>query len=299
MDKNDIKHNGITCLHFRTSRLSLLATTSIGPRILSLTANGGENLFAELPDTILPYPGGQDYHLWGGHRLWHSPESSRRTYIPDELPVQVQETEHGVILTQPEENPTKLQKAIKLTIPDEDKPVVIVDHMLTNMGLWPVKLAPWAITVMKPGGFAILPLYNKILDAEGLLPNRKLILWPYSNLKLKNLDWKTDAIFLHSPLQEGAFKIGFPNLRGWLAYYQSPYLFVKRSVYKPDVEYPDDGCSSECYLNPMFLELETLGPLESIEPGNTVTHREIWEIQHFPDFIPNEAWLASMDAPIK
>ena len=41
-------------------------------------------------------------------------------------------------------------------------------------------------------------------------------------------------------------------------------------------DYPDCGCSFETFTNADFLELETLGPLTRLHPGETVTHTERW-----------------------
>ncbi len=58
--------------------------TEAGPRVVRLIPKAlGENLLAEIPDAVLPSPHGP-YHLYGGHRLWHAPEQSARTYVPEE-----------------------------------------------------------------------------------------------------------------------------------------------------------------------------------------------------------------------
>ena len=89
-------------------------------------------------------------------------------------------------------------------------------------------------------------------------------------------------------MQEGALKLGFPNPVGWLGYVYGNTLFVKRAEYQPDAVYFDQGSSSECYCNPRFLELETLGPRTVISSGDLVMHRETWA--HFTaiDFTLNE-----------
>ena len=57
--------------------------TTAGPRIVRLTLAGSDdNLFAEVADIKIPTPYG-DYSLFGGHRLWHSPEAMPRSYMPD------------------------------------------------------------------------------------------------------------------------------------------------------------------------------------------------------------------------
>jgi len=70
---------GLDCVQLENDALSLLVTRSTGPRVLRLQLRGRESLFAEVPDFTLEYPGGDHFHAWGGHRLWHAPELARRT----------------------------------------------------------------------------------------------------------------------------------------------------------------------------------------------------------------------------
>jgi len=94
--------------------LNLLVSQSVGPRILSLSHAGGDNLLAELPDAVLECPGSGKLHLYGGHRLWHAPEEPSRTYLPDHFPVEVTAVEDGCRLTQDVESRTGLQKSMEI-----------------------------------------------------------------------------------------------------------------------------------------------------------------------------------------
>ena len=87
---------------------------------------------------------------------------------------------------------------------------------------------------------------------------------------------------------DGSFKVGFPNPRGWLAYWMNDTLFVKRASYEAGAKYYDFGSSSECYCNNSFLELETLAPIGKLAPGESATHTETWELYADIDFPENE-----------
>jgi hypothetical protein len=56
------------------------------------------------------------------------------------------------------------------------------------------------------------------------------------------------------------------------------------------VQYPDNGCNVESYCNNEFIELESLGELVMVAPGQTIFHNELWEIHETVDvpFIPPE-----------
>ena len=93
----------------------------------------------------------------------------------------------------------------------------------------------------------------------------------------KNVLWGREYILVSAQM-ESPFKVGFSNPRGWLAYWLNGTLFVKHANYKAQVEYYDFGSSSECYCNVQFLELETLAPITSIPPNETVSHVETWDL---------------------
>lgn len=266
---------GHECVSLENKTIQLLISHSMGPRILSLKFTDGENIFAELPDFVVECPGSGIFHSYGGHRLSHAPEELSRTYLPDDSPVDICPIENGYRVTQDVEAKTGLQKSLEICLAS-DEPRVVITHRLSNHGLWLVTCAPWAITQLKTGGVAILPQSC----AETMqLPNRSLVLWPYTNLSNPNVSFGKHHILLHVDMNDGeAFKVGFPNPRGWLAYWLNGMLFVKRAKYDAQSAYFDFGSSSEFYCNDQFVELETLAPISKIEPGACVSHVETWEL---------------------
>jgi len=137
-----VKYLDLDCISLENTSLSLLVTRSVGPRVISLCFKGDDNLFAELPDLVADLPDGTGYHFYGGHRLWHAPESMPRTYFPDDDPVDIVSTGHGLSVTQPVEPHTGIEKSMQISLVGE-APQVVVSHTLTNRGLWPENLLPY------------------------------------------------------------------------------------------------------------------------------------------------------------
>jgi len=217
------------CVKLENDALALWVTQSVGPRIIGVALQDGANLLAELPDETLDCPGEGTYSFYGGHRLWHAPEDPRRTYIPDDTPVT--DTENGILVAQPVEAQKGIQKSLTITL-DGQEARVIIDHTLHNLGKWPVELAPWAITQLKPGGVAILPQPTTPSDEYGLLPNRQIVLWPYTEINSPHITWGDRYVFVEATVESGALKIGFPNPAGWLGYALGDMLFVKHAAYR-------------------------------------------------------------------
>lgn len=277
MERSDTQFEGYDCVKLENGYLALWITRSCGPRVIGLSVFGGENMLALLPDAKYEYPGQEDYYFHGGHRLWYAPEKPETTYIADNQPVDVEEIENGVKIVQPVDQPTGVQKSFKIKLADSGARVEL-DHFLTNCGESAIGLAPWAITQIRAGGVGIFPQQTSLGDDHGFLPNRHIVLWPYTKINSPHIHWGDDVIYIEATMTEGALKIGFPNPDGWLAYTLGDVLFVKRANYDPEANYLDRRASSQSYCCEAFIELETLGPYISLEPGESVLHQEIWEI---------------------
>lgn len=291
--RTQTQFEGFDCIKLENEQLALWVTTSVGPRVLGLSAFGGENMFAVLPDARYEHPGAETYYFRGGHRLWYAPEKPETSYIPDNRAVEVEEIAEGVKLVQSVDEPTRIQKSFEIRLSDS-KSEVRVNHYLTNHGDSRIKLAPWAITQLRAGGFGILPQQSELDDDHGFWPNRHIVLWPYTKINSPHIHWSDDTVYIDANMTEGALKIGFPNPSGWLAYAQEETLFVKKADYNPNASYLDRHASSQCYCSPEFIELETLGASIYLEPGETTQHKEIWEIYHESEW-PNEIPFFSVD----
>src|SRR5262249_57041006 len=73
-------------------------------------------------------------------------------------------------------------------------------------------------------------------------------------------------------------KLGIANKQGWCAYHLHGTLFLKRFAYEAGARYPDDGSNNELYAAGSFMELESLGPLQTVAPGASVEHVEHWSL---------------------
>jgi hypothetical protein len=160
--------------------------------------------------------------------------------------------------------------------PDEQEASLTIVYKLTNLGQEGFKLALWAIS----SGLmvVILHLQTGLDDKHGLLPNRQLVLWLYTELNSPNLILNDKAITVKSNVAEGALKVFAPNPLGWLAYEIEGILFVKRAAYHMGANYLDRGASSQIYCNKDFIELETLGPVAELASGESVEHLETWQM---------------------
>jgi hypothetical protein len=283
--------------------VELVVTADVGPRILFYGFRNGENMLHEIEDDA-GETGGSEFRLYGGHRLWVSPEVER-TYYPDNAPVRV--TQHGSAIcftAQRESEPpgTNLQKELAVELAATGSQVRIT-HRIRNDDARSTTLAPWSPTMMRAGGRAILPLSARVaMDKDHYLPVGAFGIWSFTDFADPRWILGTSYIQLRQLANpQGRFREqmgGIYNSSGWGAYFREGYLFAKRAAVINGARCPDFGCNFEVFTNPEFLELETLGPLVELQPGEAVEHLEHWWL--FAD-VPSgesEAWIDSTVIPL-
>lgn len=179
------------CYRLANREVELVVTGDVGPRLIRFGFIGEDNEFAEFSDQV-GQTGGDQWRLYGGHRLWRAPEVIPRTYTPDNGPVEIRGDGNTLLAIQQVESSTGIQKEIEVRLDDDDNRVKVVrEHQ------------------------------------AGLV-------------------------------------------------------------------YPDFGASLECFTNAEMLEVETLGPLTTLEPGSTVEHVEQWHL--YRDVDPGDLSDDAIDA---
>jgi hypothetical protein len=267
---------GGAALTLATGALEVTVTTAVGPRVVAFRPAGGRrrNVFLEFPANERRCHG---LYLRGGHRLWHAPEHIVRTYQPDDDPLTIRRLPRGVALTAPPEPLTGLQKGMAIELAGER--TVVVTHTLANRGRRAVACAPWAVTMLRAGGYGVLPLLPKGSHERGdLLPEYALVPWSYTDLSLPFWDLHRDFIGLDVRRAKVAQKLGLTRYPGWSAYWLDGVTFVKFTKLVRGGVYPDHGSSFETFTNGAMLEFETLGPLGRLAPGKKFVHVEYWTL---------------------
>lgn len=261
------------CYRLSDAHVELIVTADVGPRILYAGIVGGDNLLY-VNEAALGQVGGDMWRMYGGHRFWHAPEHPVRTYVPDNGPVEVQQNGGTVAFIAPPESTTGVQKTLSVSITAGR---VRVEHVIHNRNLWDVELAAWGLSVMRAGGVAVIPLPPRGAHPEQLLPNTRLILWPYADLS--DPRWKFGKAYLRlsqDPNAPPPQKIGVALSEGWLAYVTDGTLFAKSFAYQADGQYPDMGCNAEIFTNDKIIELESLSTLQHVQSGGRLSHVEHW-----------------------
>ncbi len=288
------------CRKLSNGTIDVIVTTDVGPRVIGYAFTGSENILGLCPDKSVPTPL-SEWKPWGGHRLWAAPEAMPRTYAPDDQPVEHELIDERTLrLTGAVEEPTRIQKEMTIALNKVGSKLTI-SHRITNRSLWPIELAPWAITILNAsqGGTVIIPQEPYRSHDDALTPSRPMVLWHYTDLTDPRWDFGRRYLRLAvDPQSESPQKIGVANKQGWAAYHHDSTLLVKRFEYDPDALYPDEGCNCEAYTAGSFAELESLGPMHRLDPGESAEHVEEWALFENVDIGAAEEEIAEVLDPL-
>ena len=272
------------CVRLSNSIIEAVITLDCGPRIIRFSFIGKDNFMFEDIDRVVNnkseaveavFGKGSKWYIYGGHRIWLSPEDMPLSYYPDNEKVICNKIENGVEIIAPVQRVNEVQYRFEI-IMNAEKPKLEINHYVTNTGYNTRNNSIWCLTVLDKGGLEVIPqpLYD-----TGLLANRVLSLWPYADMSDERVYFGKKYITLKQDKDtNSAFKFGINNIRNFAAYFNHDSLFIKKYNCNPDGKYPDYGTSFETYTNNHFIEMETLGELTDITPGSTAFHGEQWEL---------------------
>ena len=262
------------CVRLTNGKVELIVTTEVGPRIIRYAFVGGPNIMCE-KEGQMGDKNSSEWRIYGGHRLWHSPESMPRTYELDNTSVRYELTENGVNTYQDVEKWAQIEKQMEITMDEKTSEVTVV-HRIINRGAWEIEASAWAMSVLSTGGKEIIPQDR---TDTGLLSNRVMAIWPYTHLDDPRVCFGHKYITLRQdPAVAQPFKIGTSNTLGWTAYFNHNNCLVKYFDVDKELPYPDHNTCFQTYTCDFMLEMETLSPLYLIGTDEAIEHREVWNL---------------------
>jgi hypothetical protein len=294
-------------LKLSNDSVELIVTLEVGPRIISFRSLNGKNIFKVVAEQS-GKSNEPDWKIRGGHRLWTAPEDFDRiidgqslTYVLDNSPVEHRiEGELRGRVSHMMSHPEKIYREMIVTL-EASGPRVTVEHHVTNCGGVALEFAPWALSVMAENGYAIIPRPPLGSHPGDFLPNQLIVVWPFTDLSDQRLRLGRRITKLSQDAGP-PLKIGFRHTEKWVGYVLGDQLFLKTIPLIEGAIYPDLGSNFETFANHEILELESLGPLKKVLPGETVSHVESWAVfsgVSLPDTPDEEVLLGALETYVQ
>ena len=268
------------CVELSNGIVKVIVTVDVGPRIINYSFTDGENIFwedihrLETTDEVVDAYG-SPWFLYGGHRLWTSPEASPRTYYADNDPVEYTKIENGATFIQPVQKLNQVQCEISVTLSPNSSDVK-VSHKITNRNAWDITFAVWSLSVMSQGGLEVIPQPTR---NTGYINNRIIGIWPYAKMTDSRICWGDRYVTMRQdPEIKSNYELGINSEHGFAMYFNHDEVFVKTFEIVEKGIYPDGGMSFESYVSENFLECESLSPLKTVAPDEAIEHNEYWSL---------------------
>jgi hypothetical protein len=190
--------------------------------------------------------------------------------------------------------PTRIGRAISMRFEGE---VLALAHRVTNHSDQPIVCAPWCLTVMAAGGECVFPMPPSKPHAEALLPAAPLVLWHYTDMTDSRWTWGRRLIRLRQTDSPTPQKVGAWLSQGWAAYLNHGNVFLKTFDVGYPGSLPDFGCNFETFTRHDMLEVESLGSLAALPPGESAVHNERWSLAPAPSLSADETgWAEWLEA---
>lgn len=280
----DYKNYG-KCAKIARGGLVCLITVDLGPRIIYYGTENFNFLNEDLERNVqkggeyfdCEFSRGEKWYLYGGHRVWKSPEDME-TYTPDNYPVEQILDEDGF------GGKFVCRKAKRfvysLCVRMNEGGVLEIENRVSN----PTKsadFAVWALSVVVKGGTLRVPLNEPIDD---LNPSQNIVVWPYNDLNDERVTLTHKMLTVRQTEKPEALKLGFMSKKG-RAYYSVGDKTLIWQVKKPDTTdyYADFGCNFETYTNCHILEVEWLSPVYKKRNADCVVLKQRLEIVDTPE----------------
>lgn len=246
-----------------------------GIRMNRLNLCGMNNIFYEQPLDTEYLQKENGWRLEGGLRLWAAPESEE-SYYPDNNPVNIEILQNGILLRQEKDLYTNLTKTVAICFLPDDPNKLEVSFRIINSDVVDKNIGIWAITTFVPEGKGYVSFHS---EDDLINPSRFISMWKDTKLNDPRVTYKDNGIAIHHSKIAQYFKMGILSMDGLCSFDAYGQKLTRLCGYDDSLIYPDGNINIEVFMCEHMMELETLGPLINLGPGEECSRKELWILQ--------------------
>ena len=260
-------HGWPNSLRLWSEQAEAIVVPEIG-RVMSFRLRDGENVFWEdrSLDGQRGDATGKEWINFGGDKTWPAPEAEwgqytgRKQWMPpaafDAMPVIATITNNEVVLTSPVDPHYGIRTIRRVRLFRNQLSIATTYERVSG---GPSKVGIWTITQFKEPVMICVPVKTNSIFTNGHFKfgNEP---WPQLQVKSNRIEITRDP---RSPHKMGSDA-------GQLLWVGEKDVCTVATTRTAGAEYPDRGASAEVYTNPdpkKYIELELLGPLSTMKPG--------------------------------
>lgn len=273
-------HGWPAAWRLRNGQVEVMVVPEIG-RVMSFRFHGGENVFWEDPALRGQRgdPTGGTWVNFGGDKTWPAPEAEWKTWtgrekwMPppgfDGLPGAARRDGDTVLLESPPDPFYGIRTTRRIRLHAED-PIMVIETTYEKVSGPARPVGIWVITQLRDPVAVFVPVPDGSQFAHGHFRFRDQ---PWPQLAV------SDGLIRVTRDPAASHKLGSDADRMlWIGTREMCLVATARTA---GATYPDRGASAEVYTNPdpkAYVELETLGPLASLERGQRITQSNTYTL---------------------
>jgi hypothetical protein len=151
-------------------------------------------------------------------------------------------------------------------------------YRLENVDTQPRTVSCWSLISYAKQGHMIAPFGVK----EG--ERRRLVLHGYEQWPQPSMQFGQSALLIDTAgeMVGRSWKMGLITPPGWVAFVRDRDVLLSRVPFDPQATYPEDGANITMYAD-IWCETEHVGPLETLEPGESTQITETLDLLTLSD----------------
>lgn len=277
------EHGYDNCIELTNDRIRVVLEPNMGGRVLRYELDGNNILHADKTQAGLLYPDIPSGHLASG-RFDIGPEKivpSRPLLFFGPWDSEITGDREAVLISQKDSSTgVQLVRRFKL---DEVGSRLECTQEIINISDELKRYCFWARTFVKGGGISLTPLNSHSRFPKGYITYGPGNIMNYEPEDEPNVRSREHILEIIGPPVRPKFVMDGDI--GWMAYISTDsQLFIKTfTVYTDRIYGEMTGATSSVWYNgEEMVEIEPIGPLEIIEPGESVAFTEYWHLLGFP-----------------
>ncbi len=273
-------HGWTDAWRLRNRHVEVIAVGEIG-RVMSFRLLDGENVFWEdrSLDGQRGSPESKEWTNFGGDKTWPAPEAEwgrytgnklwRRPPAFDALPVRIHAEGATLVLTSPVDPFYGIRTVRRIAL-DPKAPVMTIETRYERVSGEPSKMGVWVISQFKHPVAVYFPA-----PTASAFPNGYYV---FGDSPWAEVGRMGDLIVVTRD-SRAPHKLGSEADR--MLWVGENVMCLVSAPRRTGAEYPDRGASAEVYTNgdpKTYVELETLGELALLKPGDSMRHTSTYTL---------------------
>jgi hypothetical protein len=211
---------------------------------------------------------------FSGWKAWYmEPNHRKESPRPARQPMQsLENIPQGIVAAAQRDPDSGLQLHLRIQVDPASPHQLVIYHGFKNHLPQNREIAVWSLLALPAEGTVLLPFPTEPATSTPAASWPGLQFWPGGTIPPPGMQLDSQGVSLDLTIEpESWYKLGTRSSTGRIIWHGTEHpSFSVTSPRIPEVLYPEGGCDLTLYRRDGIAELENVGPLTTITPGETL-----------------------------